>query len=166
MARHISFPVYFPLILFSFKSPTQVWWPPLVSEILNCHWVHIPRVKAAGAQSWPLSAIQYRVSIRIHGSVLGTLSLVSNVVTVHCSELGEISCSHGDEHKDGSLPGCCAVQSVRNWLTFQRCLLSSPWWWRQYAPLKRWSISTRLRNIPEDSSSTLPTESYAYHRRR
>jgi hypothetical protein len=37
--------------------------------------------------------------------------------------LGEISGSHGGEHEDGCLLGCCAMQSGRSLPTFQRCLL-------------------------------------------
>jgi hypothetical protein len=38
--------------------------------------------------------------------------------------------------------------SLRNWQKFQRCW--SPWWWRQYAPLKCRSASTIRSNISED----------------
>jgi hypothetical protein len=34
--------------------------------------------------------------------------------------LSEISGSHGGEHEDGSLLGCCAVYSGRSLPTFQR----------------------------------------------
>jgi hypothetical protein len=56
--------------------------------------------------------------------------------------------------EDDCLLGCCAVQSRRNWLMFQRCLLSPS--------SRRWSLvstsetlvsfcETTRRNIPEDS---------------
>jgi hypothetical protein len=39
---------------------------------------------------------------------------------------------------------CIHIWKLR--LTFLRCVLHpSPWWWRQYAPLKHRSTSTRLR---------------------
>jgi hypothetical protein len=36
-------------------------------------------------------------------------------------------------HTKISLLGCCNMQSDRNWLMFQRCLLplTPSWWWRQ-----------------------------------
>jgi hypothetical protein len=60
----------------------------------------------------------------------------------------------GDECEDGGLLGSSFMLSGGSLPTFQRPVLppsslwwvrirySSPWWWRQYGPLKRWQTST------------------------
>jgi hypothetical protein len=66
------------------------------------------------------------------------------------TSLSEISGSHGGNCEDDFLMICCVVKSRRNSPTFQRYLLpplSSPWWWRQYAPLKCRSTSTWPRSV-------------------
>jgi len=50
----------------------------------------------------------------------------------------ELSVSH-DECKDGCVLGCCGLQPVRYWFTFQRCLIEA------VIPLKRRSICARLQ---------------------
>jgi hypothetical protein len=53
-------------------------------------------------------------------------------------EVSEISSSHGGEYDvQNCLLGYTAVENDCR-PTFQRCV-THPWWWRQYAPLKRWS---------------------------
>jgi hypothetical protein len=66
------------------------------------------------------------------------------------TSLSEISGSHGGNCEDDFLMICCVMKSRRNSPTFQRYLLpplSSPWWWRQYAPLKCRSTSTWLLSV-------------------
>jgi hypothetical protein len=72
-------------------------------------------------------------------------------------EQTETSGSHGSKYEDDCLLGCCTVYSGRRLLTFQRCLLhpsSSPWCWRQQAPLEHRYTSfyqtTQCNNV-EDS---------------
>jgi hypothetical protein len=57
--------------------------------------------------------------------------------------------------EDGCLLGYCTVQFDRYWPTFQRNLLppSTGWWQRQYAPLKRRSISTRLHGTTSQKTA-------------
>jgi hypothetical protein len=63
---------------------------------------------------------------------------------LNLSNISEISGSHG-EYKDDSILWYSTVRYRRSRPTFQRCVLSpSSRRWRQYAPLKSRSNSTRL----------------------
>jgi hypothetical protein len=56
---------------------------------------------------------------------------------------------NGFSAEDYSLLGHSAVESPSRGPKFQRCVLTPtpPWWWRQYAPLKRSSTSTGLQGV-------------------
>jgi hypothetical protein len=60
-----------------------------------------------------------------------------NIARLHSSE-------DQNRNEDGCLLGCCAVESGRNWPTFQRCLLppSSGWW-----VSRAWKINLTVRSL-------------------
>jgi hypothetical protein len=78
---------------------------------------------AAAALRFKLRAQINRPSVYILGSYRKEYTPRLRYTVERTNRSSEISGSHGGEHEDGCLLGCCAVQSGRSLQTFQRYLL-------------------------------------------
>jgi hypothetical protein len=111
----------------------------LVRTSLNSFITHCTSPCCSSASSF-LSSLWTPHSTVPRTILISAYSPISDSVFKVGAFQDDISGSHGGEYEDISLMERCTVQFGRYRSTFKR----RGWWWRQYAPLKCRSTSTRL----------------------